>query len=153
MIHTPTKTPWSHASVAESGGSAWAVEVTDGVFRNVLSDDYRPPALPVVAAKLVRLRIFNDDEGKMNASVLDVAGGMLVVSQFTLHAKTKKGTRPSFIRAAHPDHAIPLYEHFVATCSRELGRDVATGEFGADMQVELTNDGPVTIWMDTQHRE
>ena len=106
-----------------------------------------------LAAKLVRLRIFNDDEGKMNASVLDVGGGMLVVSQFTLHAKTKKGTRPSFIRAAHPDHAIPLYERFIATCSRELGRDVATGKFGADMQVELTNDGPVTIWMDTQHKE
>ena len=89
----------------------------------------------------------------MNASVLDVGGGMLVVSQFTLHAKTKKGTRPSFIRAAHPDHAIPLYERFVAACSRELGQDVATGKFGADMQVELTNDGPVTIWMDTQHKE
>ena len=106
-----------------------------------------------LAAKLVRLRIFNDDEGKMNASVLDVGGGMLVVSQFTLHAKTKKGTRPSFIRAAHPDHAIPLYERFIEACSRELGQDVATGEFGADMQVALTNDGPVTIWMDTQHKE
>jgi D-tyrosyl-tRNA(Tyr) deacylase len=106
-----------------------------------------------LAAKLVRLRIFSDDEGKMNANVQDVAGGMMVVSQFTLHAKTKKGTRPSFIRAAHPDHAAPLYEHFVAACSRELGQDVATGEFGADMQVELTNDGPVTIWMDTQNKE
>lgn len=106
-----------------------------------------------LAAKLVRLRIFNDDDEKMNASVLDVAGGLLVVSQFTLHAKTKKGTRPSFIRAAHPDHAVPVYERFVEACSRELGHDVATGEFGADMQVELTNDGPVTIWMDTQHKE
>jgi D-tyrosyl-tRNA(Tyr) deacylase len=106
-----------------------------------------------LAAKLVRLRIFSDDEGKMNANVQDVAGGMMVVSQFTLHAKTKKGTRPSFIRAAHPDHATPLYEHFVAACSRELGQDVATGVFGADMQVELTNDGPVTIWMDTQNKE
>ena len=106
-----------------------------------------------LAAKLVRHGIVTDEEGKMNASVLDVAGGMLVVSQFTLHAKTKKGTRPSFIRAAHPDHAVPLYERFVAACSRELSQDVATGEFGADMQVELTNDGPVTIWMDTQHKE
>ena len=106
-----------------------------------------------LAEKVSKLRIFSDSDGKMNASVLDVQGELLVVSQFTLHAKTKKGTRPSFIRAAHPDHAIPLYEHFVAACSRELGRDVATGEFGADMQVELTNDGPVTIWMDTQHKE
>lgn len=106
-----------------------------------------------LASKLVRLRIFSDDEGKMNANVQDVAGGMMVVSQFTLHAKTKKGTRPSFIRAAHPDHATHLYEHFVAACSRELGQDVATGVFGADMQVELTNDGPVTIWMDTQNKE
>ena len=106
-----------------------------------------------LAAKLVKLRIFSDVEGKMNADLVQVGGGMLVVSQFTLHAKTKKGTRPSFIHAAHPDVAIPLYEHFVQSCEQELGKPVATGEFGADMEVELTNDGPVTIWIDTQNKE
>ena len=106
-----------------------------------------------LARKVAEMRIFSDDEGKMNRSLTDISGEALVVSQFTLHAKTKKGTRPSFIRAAHPDHATPLYEHFVAACSRELGQNVATGVFGADMQVELTNDGPVTIWMDTQNKE
>ena len=106
-----------------------------------------------LAAKLVKLRIFSDVEGKMNADLVQVGGGMLVVSQFTLHAKTKKGTRPSFIRAAHPDVAIPLYEHFVQSCRQVLGKPVATGEFGADMEVELTNDGPVTIWIDTQNKE
>ena len=106
-----------------------------------------------LAAKIAKLRVFNDAEGKMNADLAEVDGRLLVVSQFTLHAKTKKGTRPSFIRAAHPDVAIPLYEHFVQSCRQELGKPVATGEFGADMEVELTNDGPVTIWIDTQNKE
>ena len=106
-----------------------------------------------LAAKIAKLRVFNDAEGKMNADLAEVDGRLLVVSQFPLHAKTKKGTRPSFIRAAHPDLAIPLYEHFVQSCNQELGKPVATGEFGAAMEVELTNDGPVTIWIDTQNKE
>ena len=106
-----------------------------------------------LAAKIAKLRIFNDAEGKMNADLSDVDGQLLVVSQFTLHAKTKKGTRPSFIRAAKPDHAIPLYTSFVAACAEESGKPVATGEFGAAMEVDLVNDGPVTIWIDTQNKE
>jgi len=102
--------------------------------------------------KIAALRIFTDAEGKMNESVQDIKGEVLVVSQFTLHASTKKGTRPSFIRAARPEHAIPLYETFVAAMSERLGSPVATGEFGADMQVRLTNDGPVTIWIDTKNK-
>jgi len=102
--------------------------------------------------KIAGLRIFNDAEGKMNESVQDIKGEVLVVSQFTLHASTKKGTRPSFIRAARPEHAIPLYETFVAAMSERLGSPVATGEFGADMQVRLTNDGPVTILIDTKNK-
>ena len=100
--------------------------------------------------KIAALRIFTDAEGKMNESVQDIKGEVLVVSQFTLHASTKKGTRPSFIRAARPEHAIPLYETFVAAMSERLGSPVATGEFGADMQVRLTNDGPVTIWVEKE---
>ena len=102
--------------------------------------------------KIAGLRIFTDAEGKMNESVQDIKGEVLVVSQFTLHASTKKGTRPSFIRAARPEHAIPLYETFVAAMSERLGSPVATGEFGSDMQVRLTNDGPVTIWIDTKNK-
>lgn len=106
-----------------------------------------------MAAKILALRVFPDHEGKMNLSVQDVDGRLLVVSQFTLHAKTKKGTRPSFIRAAHPDKAIPLYEQFVQVLERLSGKTVETGEFGADMQVSLTNDGPVTILLDTKNKE
>lgn len=106
-----------------------------------------------LANKLVQLRIFSDDEGKMNADIQDVNGDLLVVSQFTLHAKTKKGTRPSFIRAANPEHATPLYQHFVKACETALDKAVATGEFGADMAVDLVNDGPVTIWLDTKNKE
>ncbi|MGC6533328.1 MAG: D-aminoacyl-tRNA deacylase [Flavobacteriales bacterium] len=106
-----------------------------------------------MAAKILALRVFPDHEGKMNLSVQDVDGRLLVVSQFTLHAKTKKGTRPSFIRAAHPDKAISLYEQFVQVLERLSGKTVETGEFGADMQVSLTNDGPVTILLDTKNKE
>ncbi len=103
--------------------------------------------------KLLSLRIFEDDEGKMNRSILDAGGEALVVSQFTLHARVKKGTRPSFERAAHPDIAIPLYEKFVDALETGLGRTVGTGEFGAMMDVALNNDGPVTIWIDSKNRE
>lgn len=103
--------------------------------------------------KLITLRIFEDDEGKMNRSIMDTDGEALVVSQFTLHARVKKGTRPSFERAARPQVAIPLYGKFVATLESELGKPVPTGEFGAMMEVSLTNDGPVTIWIDSRNRE
>ncbi|HEY8512028.1 MAG TPA: D-aminoacyl-tRNA deacylase [Cyclobacteriaceae bacterium] len=105
-----------------------------------------------LAAKIVNLRIFNDADGVMNLSVRDTAGDIIVVSQFTLHASTKKGNRPSYLRAAKPDVAIPIYEQFVDTLSRELGKPVQTGIFGSDMKVELLNDGPVTILIDTKNR-
>ncbi|NJC28215.1 D-aminoacyl-tRNA deacylase [Neolewinella antarctica] len=103
--------------------------------------------------KVMAMRIFSDADGKMNLSVADIDGGLLVVSQFTLFASTKKGNRPGFTRSAHPDVAVPLYESFVSTLSLEAGRVVATGTFGADMQVELINDGPVTILVDSRNRE
>jgi D-tyrosyl-tRNA(Tyr) deacylase len=106
-----------------------------------------------LAGKIARQRIFNDAEGKMNAALAEVAGDALVVSQFTLHASTKKGNRPSFIRAARPEVAIPLYESFLAALETELGKNVGRGVFGAYMHVSLINDGPVTIWMDSKDRE
>jgi len=106
-----------------------------------------------LCGKIVRLRIFNDTEGVMNLAVTDIKGEILVVSQFTLHASTKKGNRPSYIKAARPEIAIPLYEKFIKHLSIELGKPIATGEFGADMQVSLINDGPVTIIIDTKNKE
>lgn len=106
-----------------------------------------------LSAKIVQLRIFNDDQGVMNRSVLDMGGEILLVSQFTLHASTKKGNRPSYIRASKPDIAIPLYESMIRQLEADLGKPPATGIFGADMQVALVNDGPVTIWVDTKNRE
>jgi len=102
--------------------------------------------------KIANLRIFNDSNGVMNESVLDIKGEILVVSQFTLHASTKKGNRPSYLKASKPPIAIPLYESFVASLST-FGQPVKTGVFGADMKVDLLNDGPVTICIDTKHRE
>ena len=106
-----------------------------------------------LSRKLVNLRIFNDENVVMNKSLLDVNGEAIVVSQFTLHAATKKGNRPSYIKAAKPDVAIPLYEHFVRCFEEQLRKSVGTGVFGADMNVELLNDGPVTICIDSKNRE
>ena len=101
--------------------------------------------------KLIHLRIFGDDEGKMNLSVSDISGGVLIVSQFTLFADTKKGNRPSFIRSARPEQAIPLYDYFLSQLNRLFSGKIENGVFGANMQVELINDGPVTIIMDSKH--
>ncbi len=106
-----------------------------------------------LSRKVVNLRIFNDEQGVMNRSLLDIDGELLVISQFTLHASTKKGNRPSYIQAAKPEIAEPLYEKFLATCKRSLGKAIVAGVFGADMQVTLTNDGPVTIIIDTQNKK
>ncbi|MFK5972657.1 MAG: D-aminoacyl-tRNA deacylase [Flavobacteriaceae bacterium] len=106
-----------------------------------------------LSRKVANLRIFNDDQGVMNNSLRDIEGGAIVVSQFTLHALTKKGNRPSYIKASKPDIAIPLYEKFVLQLENELGKRVGTGIFGADMKVELLNDGPVTIFFDTKNKE
>lgn len=106
-----------------------------------------------LSGKIVRLRIFEDDEGLMNQSVQDIEGEIMVISQFTLYASIRKGNRPSFIRSAKPDVAIPLYENFLKQLETDLGRPIASGEFGADMKVSLTNDGPVTIVIDTKNRE
>lgn len=106
-----------------------------------------------LVGKIVQMRIFSDEDGKMNRSVEDSGGGVLVVSQFTLHASTKKGNRPSFIRAARPEQAIPLYDRFLTLLEQRLGRRLERGVFAADMKVALVNDGPVTICMDSRARE
>ena len=106
-----------------------------------------------LCAKLCGIRVFSDAEGKMNLDIKQVDGDLLIVSQFTLHASTKKGNRPSFIKAARPEQAIDLYEKFISETGRLLGKPCKTGVFGADMQVELINDGPVTILMDSKNRE
>ena len=103
--------------------------------------------------KTVQLRIFRDENGVMNLSIKDVGGDIIVVSQFTLHASTKKGNRPSYIRAAKPDISIPMYEKFVATIEQAIGKKVGTGEFGAMMDVKLTNDGPVTVIVDSKQKD
>jgi len=106
-----------------------------------------------LAGKAVGLRIFDDENGVMNRSVTDIDGEILVVSQFTLHAMTKKGNRPSYIKAAKHETAIPLYEHFCTELSMKLGKEVKTGTFAADMKVALVNNGPVTIWIDSKNKE
>ncbi len=119
-----------------------AVEETDG-----------PEDIEWLSGKIVRMRVFPDENGVMNRSVVEAGGDILLISQFTLYASTRKGNRPSYSRSAGPDKAVPLYESFVQRLSADLGKAVPTGEFGADMQVDLTNDGPVTIIIDSKMRD
>jgi D-aminoacyl-tRNA deacylase len=112
-----------------------------------------PEDIEWLSGKIVRLRIFPDEQGAMNRSVQEIQGEILLISQFTLFASTKKGNRPSFMRSAKPELAIPIYEQFIQKLSSDLGKPIVTGEFGADMKVSLTNDGPVTIVIDSKQRE
>ena len=106
-----------------------------------------------MSSKIVNLRIFDDENGVMNLSVLDKQGDVLLISQFTLHASTKKGNRPSYIKASKPDHAVPVYEKMIARLEKDLGKPIQRGVFGADMKVQLLNDGPVTIFIDSKQKE
>ncbi len=142
----------SSANVAVEGKIEGEIETGLLLFIGVENEDNEEDA-EWLARKIASLRIFNDSEGLMNLSLDDVDGKVLVISQFTLHAKTKKGTRPSFIHAAKPDVAIPLYEKFKALLSIQVPNGIESGTFGADMQVSLVNDGPVTITIDTKNKE
>ena len=141
-----------HASVTIDGRCKSAIKQGLLVLVGIEDSDGKED-IEWLCKKIVNLRIFDDENGVMNRSVLDIEGEILVVSQFTLHASTKKGNRPSYIRASKPEIAIPLYETFCKELSLSLGKEVGTGEFGADMKVELLNDGPVTIWMDSKNKE
>jgi D-tyrosyl-tRNA(Tyr) deacylase len=141
-----------HASVTIEGRCKSAIKQGLLVLIGIEDSDGKED-IEWLCKKIVNLRIFDDENGVMNRSVVDIDGEILVVSQFTLHASTKKGNRPSYIRASKPEIAIPLYEAFCKELSISLGKEVGTGEFGADMKVELLNDGPVTIWMDTKNKE
>ncbi|GAA4279728.1 D-aminoacyl-tRNA deacylase [Gaetbulibacter aestuarii] len=139
------------ASVKINGEKVADIQKGMLVFLGIIDED-NSEDINWLSNKLVNLRIFNDADGVMNDSVQDVDGDIIVVSQFTLHANTKKGHRPSYNKAAKPEVAIPLYEAFVKRLAVDFGKPVQTGEFGADMQVELINDGPVTIIIDTKNK-
>jgi D-tyrosyl-tRNA(Tyr) deacylase len=142
----------SRASVAIGGVTKASIGVGLAVLLAVEETD-TPEDIAWLSGKIARLRVFNDQEGVMNRSVLEAGGRVLVVSQFTLFASTRKGNRPSYSRAAPPESAVPLYEAFVAQLQTDLGQPVLTGEFGADMDVELVNQGPVTLIIDTRLKE
>lgn len=142
----------TRASVVADGEPTGAIGLGVVVLLGIETADTAAD-IPWLVAKISALRIFPDEQGVMNRSLLDVQGEALIVSQFTLHASTKKGNRPSYIRAARPEQAIPLYQAFVEEMRKALAGRVATGKFGADMQVELVNNGPVTLWIDTLNRE
>lgn len=142
----------THASVTVDGKIKSEIKKGLLVFVGIEDRD-KDDDIDWLANKIVNIRIFEDENGVMNKSVIDMDGEILVVSQFTLHALTKKGNRPSYIKASKPDFAIPMYEKFCKKVSENLGKEVKTGIFGADMKVELLNDGPTTIWIDSQNRE
>ena len=129
-------------------------EINEGLMVLVsFVDEDNDTDLGWMTKKIINLRIFNDDEGKMNRSVQDVGGDILLISQFTLHGSTKKGNRPSFIKAAKPDFANVMYERFIKVLEQSLGKEIQTGEFGGDMKVSLINDGPTTIIIDSSNKE
>ena len=142
----------SHASVTIEGSIKSSIEKGFLILLGICNEDSQED-IDWLVHKIVNLRIFDDENGVMNRNILDANGNIIVVSQFTLMASYKKGNRPSWIRAAGHETAVPLYESFVSTLSTAMGRPVGTGEFGADMKVELLNDGPVTICMDTKNKE
>ncbi|MDX1278807.1 D-aminoacyl-tRNA deacylase [Oceanihabitans sediminis] len=141
----------AHASVTIEGEKVASIQQGLLILLGIVAEDTQVD-IKWLSNKIVNLRIFNDADGVMNNSLMASSGDAIVVSQFTLHANTKKGNRPSYIKAAKPDIAIPLYESFVAQIEKDLGKKVQTGEFGADMKVELLNDGPVTIIIDTENK-
>ena len=129
-------------------------EINEGLMVLVsFVDEDNDTDLGWMTKKIINLRIFNDDEGKMNRSVQDTGGDILLISQFTLHGSTKKGNRPSFIKAAKPDFANVMYERFIKVLEQSLGKEIQTGEFGGDMKVSLVNDGPTTIIIDSKDKE
>ena len=142
----------SEASVQINNSNVAQISVGLVVLLGIEIEDTNEDSI-WLANKISQLRIFSDAEGKMNKSILDIEGEAIVVSQFTLHAKTKKGNRPSYIKAARPEQAIPLYEQFKEDLSVAIAKEVQSGKFGADIQVSLINDGPVTIIIDTKNKE
>ena len=140
------------ASVTIEGNKVATIQKGLLILLGIVDDDTNEDII-WLANKIANLRIFNDENGVMNTSLIDSKGNAIVVSQFTLHASTKKGNRPSYIQAAKPDVAIPLYEKFIETLQIGLEKQIQTGEFGADMKVQLVNDGPVTIIIDSKSRE
>jgi len=142
----------SNASVKVDGTITGQIQQGLLVFVGIEDSDGQDD-LEWLSGKIVNLRIFNDEEGVMNKSVKDTEGGVLLVSQFTLHAATKKGNRPSYIRASKPETAVPMYENFKQQLATAVGKEIQAGIFGADMKVELLNDGPVTIIIDTKNKE
>ncbi|MGJ8744255.1 D-aminoacyl-tRNA deacylase [Polaribacter sp.] len=142
----------AHASVRIDNMQVAAIKSGLLILLGIVDDDTQED-INWLVRKVANLRIFNDENGVMNSSLIDIDGEVIVVSQFTLQASTKKGNRPSYIKAAKPTIAIPLYKNFVQNLEKELGKKVQTGEFGADMKVALLNDGPVTIIIDSKNKE
>jgi D-tyrosyl-tRNA(Tyr) deacylase len=142
----------AHASVSVEGDVKGAIDKGLLVFVGIEPSD-NVEDIQWISRKIVQLRIFDDADGVMNLSLKDIAGGILLISQFTLHASIKKGNRPGYIGAARPEVAIPLYKQMISQLESDLGQKIESGVFGADMKVSLLNDGPVTIWMDSKNPE